>query len=76
MNKARRNQIQKIIPLVEGIRNGLETILDDEREAYDNMPEGLQMSARGEASEDAQANLESAIDALEDVVSYLEEVVV
>lgn len=76
MNKSRRNHIQKIIPFVENIKNELETILDDEREAYDNMPESLQMSTNGEISEDAQDNLESAIEALEDVMSCLEEIVV
>ena len=75
MNKIRRNQIQQTIQQIEEIRNDLQDILNEEYEAYDNMPDGLKYSERGETSEDAQANMESAIDSLEEAMSYLEEIV-
>ena len=72
MNKTRRKEIQKSIG---DIRDVLQGILEDERESYDNMPEGLQSSENGIASEDAQENLEAAIDALEEAIFCLEDVV-
>lgn len=71
MNKARRKEIQKII---KDIENLVHSILSEEQEAFDNMPENLQGSYRGQESEDAQGSLESAIDALEEAISCLEEI--
>lgn len=71
MNKARRKAIQKSISDIEQV---LQEILDDEQNAYDNMPEGLQESENGMISVEAQENLEAAIDSLEDAISYLEEI--
>ena len=72
MNKARRIQIQQAIKRIEEL---VQNILDDEQAAYDNMPEGLQMSMRGMDSEEAQENLELAIESLEEAISYLEDIV-
>lgn len=71
MNKARRKEIQKII---KDIENLVHSILSEEQVAFDNMPENLQGSCRGQESEDAQGSLESAIDALEEAIACLEEI--
>lgn len=71
MNKARRMQIKEAIQRIEDL---MQNILSDEQEAYDNMPENLQGSYRGMESEEAQENLEAAIEALEEAISYLEEI--
>ena len=71
MNKNRRKQIQEAIMKIEHL---VQNILDEEQEAFDNMPEGLQLSENGMASEAAQENLDAAIDALEDAISYLEDI--
>lgn len=71
MNKQRRKRIKEIIEKLQAL---VEDILDEEREAYDNMPEGLQMSDNGMISEEAQENLEAAIDALEEAIDCLEEI--
>lgn len=70
MNKVRRMQIKEAIRRIEDL---MQNILSDEQEAYDNMPENLQGSYRGMESEEAQENLEAAIEALEEAISYLEE---
>ena len=72
MNKARRKEIQKII---KDIENLVHSILSEEQDAFDNMPENLQSSWRGTESEDAQGSLESAIDALEEAIACLEEII-
>lgn len=71
MNKARRKEILEAVKKIESLVQG---ILDDEREAYDNMPESLQESENGLNSADAQESLEAAIDALEEAISCLEEI--
>jgi hypothetical protein len=45
MNKERRDAISKIRASLENITAELEELKDQEQEAYDNMPEGLQAAA-------------------------------
>ena len=74
MNNQRRKEIVLTAHKIEDIIEKIREILNDEQEAYDNMPESLQYSERGMNSEHAQECLESAIDYLEDAVMSLEEV--
>jgi hypothetical protein len=74
MNKERRKKIIDAISMIGKIEDFLQNILDDEQEAYENMPDGVKTSENGMISEEAQENLGSAIDALEDAISYLEEI--
>ena len=71
MNKERRKRIADAIYKIEEL---VQNILDDEEEAYYNMPENLQASENGIISEEAQESLNSAIEALEEAISYLEEI--
>lgn len=71
MNKERRKRVADAIRKIEKL---VQDILDDECEAFDNMPEGLQASENGIVSEEAQESLDAAIDALEEAISYLEEI--
>lgn len=70
MNNERRNRIRKIINQLEDLNNEIQEILSEEQDAFDNMPEGLQSSERGDMAQEAISNLENA--ALDDVISYLE----
>ena len=74
MNKQRRQAIWNAINQIEAVKKVVEQIYDEEQDAFNNMPESLQASANGEASEEAQAHLEEAIDSLEDAIACLEEV--
>jgi hypothetical protein len=65
MNKVRRKEIAKAIELLEQAREILESVRDDEQEAFDNMPESLQSSERGEAMEEYIYTLEEAIEAID-----------
>lgn len=65
MNKARRKEIARAIELMDEAREILEAVKDEEQEAFDNMPESLQCSERGET-------MEEYIGTLEDVVYNLE----
>ncbi len=65
MNKVRRKEIAKAIELLEQAREILESVRDDEQEAFDNMPESLQGSERGEAMEEYIYTLEETIEAID-----------
>ena len=73
MNTKRRNAIDSVInELIEKFEeikaeaiDQLSEIRDEEQEAYDNLPESLQESERGE-------NMQNCIDALEYFMSDLE----
>lgn len=80
MNNARRKSLNNInieldmvLTRLKEIKQDLGAIQSDEEDAYDNMPESLQASDRGEASQEAQENLDSAISSLEDAIEYAEE---
>ena len=75
MNNDRRKATQKAIDELEEMKATIEDLRDEEQEAYDNMPESLQDSERGQASQQAYDNLGSSVSALEEAVGYLESAV-
>lgn len=67
MNNNRRKEIRRIAALIDQaranfdeIREALEAVKDEESEAYENMPESLQQSDRGEKAQEAISSLEIA----------------
>ena len=72
MNNARRKKLSKLYDNLEGLREELEQIKDEEQEAYDNMPEGVQGSERGEIAYEAVDNLENAHTLLEEVLEGID----
>ena len=73
MNKTRRTAIEKIRDKLMDLLEEIEQVKDQEQEAFDNMPEGLQSSERGEAMESAISSLEEAYDSVDSAVCSLEE---
>ena len=73
MNKDRRKQLSEIQSKLSELRDMIDTVLSDEQEAYDNLPESLQESERGEAMQAAIDAMESALESCEDAESSLEE---
>jgi hypothetical protein len=71
MDKRRRNDIEAVQALLCDLRERIETARDDEQNAFENMPEGLQASDRGQAMETAIEALESAIALMEEAESFL-----
>lgn len=71
MNRQRRRELQKVAMLLGSARALLETVTDEEQEAYDNMPEGLQYSDRGEAMSEGLDSLAEMLDSLEEMDSTL-----
>lgn len=73
MNKQRRGELAKVIDLLQGVRDMLESAKDDEEMTFDNFPESLQESVRGEAMQEAIDNMESALDSIDEAISSVEE---
>ena len=85
MNNQRRKELANIINEVmcvenvsdikqlEGIKSDIEMVLMDEEWAFESMPENLQYSMRGEASQEAQDNMNEAIDAIDEFMSNYED---
>lgn len=75
MNKKTRKEIQTIVNEIDDILTHINCIKDDEEEKYDNMPDNIQESERGEAMQDAIDNLDCAYDSIRDGMDYLQEII-
>ena len=78
MNKQRRMELDSIRIArdeLKNIKNCLQSVLDSEENAFDNMPESLQSSYRGMCSEDAIDSMDSAVDSLDEALSSLREII-
>ena len=75
MNNKRRELIKCNISMLENIKTNIEGILSDEEMNFDNMPENLQSSIRGEESESAIEILNEVIEDLDICINSLTEIV-
>lgn len=73
MNKQRRKQLTEAIGLIRQAAEIIADVKDEEQEALDNLPESLQESQRAEAMQGCIDLLEDAQDDLESKVNELEE---
>jgi len=73
MNNDKRERIDKATALIEEARSMVEGVTQEESEAYENMPENLQYSERGELIQEAINNLEYADNSFDELLGYLEE---
>lgn len=74
MNKERRIKIRNIIKEIEQVKEKLQDVLNEEESVFDNMPENLQYSMRGEESEESIDYMDEAVDALDNAIEQLEEI--
>lgn len=75
MNAKRRAAIQRIIDKIEELRSDIEALRDEEQEAFDNLPESLQYSEKGERMEEAVSQLEYSDNSFQEVIDYLTEAI-
>lgn len=82
MNKTRRKELARIVAKLEQldalrleIQEELGAVMDEDQEALDNMPEGLQESERGQQMQEHIDSMEYAMDDLEnfDVESIMDQ---
>ena len=75
MNKARRKAIEEIIGKLEELKDKLETLSTEELEAYDNMPESIQSSERGERMSEGVDDIDNATGSIEDAIYTLTDLI-
>jgi hypothetical protein len=61
MNKNRRKRLESIQEKITLLREDLELLKGEEQDYFDNMPENLQGSDKGQKAEDCIINLEGAL---------------
>jgi hypothetical protein len=69
------NRISAVQLALEDLFSELDGMADDEESKFENMPEGLQSSDRGQVMEQAKDALRQAADSLEQVSGDLDDVV-
>lgn len=72
MNKARRKQIDDVIRKLDDLKMEIESILDDEQDYLDNIPENLQGSERYDIADEAVSYLSDASETIDEVSGMLE----
>lgn len=74
MNANRRKSIEKILSQIEDLKTELESLKDEEREYYDNMPESLQGGERGQDAQRYVDELDNALNSLDEAIAFGNEV--
>lgn len=72
MNKERRDRLSDVIASLEEAKDLLEDVKNDEQDAFDNMPVGLQCSERGSKMEEYIELMEDAVGQIDNVCMFIE----
>jgi hypothetical protein len=72
MNSERRKKLELIRNELNDLAERIGNIRDEEQDAYDNMPEGIQAGDKGEVAQAAIDAMETVINDLENSIGELE----
>lgn len=72
MNKRKRALLQKAINALDVASEYINTVIEDEQESLDNMPDNLNESERYSCMEEAIEQLEEAIEHIDDAKENIE----
>ena len=75
MNNTRRKQLQEIQTELRNIYERLDILRDEEQAVYDNTPESLQESERGEKAQEAIDTMESVRDQILESADEIDEII-
>ena len=75
MNEPRRKALDDIANKIYVLSWELDELRREEQEYFDNMPENLQCSERGERAEEAISSLEDAVDSLNSALESIGEAI-
>lgn len=75
MNAERRKELASIIERLGNLKDDLESVRDQEEECFDNLPEQLQVSERGEAMQENYEEMDGILGDLEDIVNRIQEII-
>lgn len=71
MNKQRRKEIEKISDQLMELQAALTDLRGEEEEAYENLPESIQYSERGDAMQEAMDAMDNADGSIQEAIDYL-----
>lgn len=74
MNAERRKRLEKVLDDLEGMQEEIDSICKEETEAYENMPESLQGSERGETMSNNVDLLDDIKDEMENISENIQEI--
>jgi hypothetical protein len=74
MNDARREEIRRVLTLIEEAKRILEGVLDQQQADFDNMPANVQNDEEGQRTEEVVDALEQAATCCDDAISACKEV--
>ena len=75
MNRQNRKELERALELISEGMEIITSIKEAEEEKYDNLPEGIQESERGEQFQENIDELDTAVSDLESVVENIENVI-
>lgn len=75
MNAQRRKELKKAMELIEQAYSIVETVKEEEIEAYENLPEGLQNTEQGQRMDEIAFELEDLIGSLEEHTESLDQII-
>ena len=75
MNRYRRSILKTIVESLNKISEELRDVIDEETDAYENMPDKLKDGERGRLSSDAIDYLEDASSSLDDIIDTINEAI-
>lgn len=75
MNKPRRKELQKALELLEQARDIIEVAMEEEQEAYDNLPESIQEGDMGYTMDENISDLMTAVDSIDELTEGINGVI-
>ncbi|ENY9401251.1 hypothetical protein ACF5F1_001975 [Salmonella enterica] len=73
MNNERRKCLTALSQQLAELKDDVQAVLNEEEEAFSNLPEGLQNGERGDTMQTAIAALDATLNALEEACEQLME---
>lgn len=73
MNKDRRNRLTVLMKNIDVLKEQLESIMEEEEEYYNNMPDNMKDGERGQQTEERVGTIQNAIDRLDEAMSAITE---
>lgn len=72
MNNKTRKELEKVIDIINDLKEILSTIIEEEQSKFYNLPEGLQQAENGVKMEESVASLEEALSHLDEAIDSIE----
>jgi len=71
VNRARRERLDKALAAIAVAAEEVDALANEEREAFDNLPEGLQQAERGQEMETMADELDTLADSVRECAEWV-----